>query len=129
MNFIIDTSAYSEAQRGNQKVLDLLGRADHIFIPSIVEAELRAGFAYGVKKLDNNKLLDKFMNRSSVTWMNISERTPRITADLYAELRKTGWTIGQNDLWIAALAIENNLPILTLDADFGGVKAIELVEI
>lgn len=129
MNFIIDTSAYSQAQRGNQKVMDILNNADHIFITPIVEAELRAGFAYGAKKLSNNKLLDKFIGSNSVTWINLSDRTPRIFAELYAELRNSGWTIGQNDLWIAALAVENNLPVLTLDADFRGVKAIELVEI
>lgn len=127
MNFIIDTSAYSQAQRGNKKIIDLLNKAEHIFLTTIVEAELRAGFAFGTKKLENNKLLDKFMSQSNVFTLNISHATTKIFAELYAELRKTGKTIGQNDLWISSLAIENNLPVLTLDADFKNVKAIDLI--
>lgn len=129
MNFLIDTSAYSAAQRDNQKIIDYFNEADHIFLPSIVEGELRVGFAYGSKKVENNELLNKFMNQNSVSVVNLSELTPAVFAEIYAELRTAGTPIGQNDLWIAALAREHSLPVLTLDKDFNYVKSIELVSV
>ena len=93
----------------------------------IVEAELRAGFAFGTKSPENNELLDKFLMQSSVSMLQLSQDTPRVFAEIYAELRKDGRPIGQNDIWLAALARENQLALLTLDQDFKHVRGLELV--
>jgi len=129
MTFIVDTSAYSAVQRGNKSVLKLFNEADHIYLPSIVEGELRAGFAFGSRSAENNDMLDGFIAQNNVSVITINEKTPSIFAEIYAELRKAGRPIGQNDLWIAALARELSLQLLTLDKDFGNVAGIKLVKI
>ena len=48
---------------------------------------------------------------------------------LHAHCRTTGWTVGQNDLWIAATAISRDLPLVTCDghqASLPGLTAIYL---
>jgi len=57
--------------------------------------------------------------------------TTRETAIIYAticrELRAAGRLIGSNDLWIAATAIELNLPLVTRDLDhFSRVEGLAL---
>lgn len=125
MNFILDTSAYSAVQRGNLQVARLLNEAHQIFLPAVVEGELRAGFAFGTKTIENNELLDRFLTQRTVSLLYFSPETPKVFVEIYAELRRAGRPIGQNDLWIAALAREHRLPILTLDTDFAYVKGIE----
>lgn len=124
---ILDTSAYSAVQRGNREVANILNTAQQIYLPTIVVGELKAGFAFGTKRLDNERLLEKFMADPVVSVITLGDKTTIEFAEIYVQLRKDGKTIGQNDLWIAALARENQLPLLTLDKDFEGVDGLELV--
>lgn len=129
MNLLIDTSAYSALQKGSVAIKKILESADQIYIPTIVIAELKAGFAFGDKKTVNEGLLDKFISDPAVSVVNIDETTPDIFAEVYAQLRNKGRAIGQNDLWIASLALQYQLPLLTLDAGFASIKQLELIPI
>jgi len=129
MNIIIDTSAYSALQRGNQPIKSIFNTAQQIYIPTIVIGELKAGFAFGAKKEQNERLLNRFVADSAVSVVNINDRSPDIFARLYAQLRKSGHAVSQNDLWIASLAVEHQLPLLTLDSDFSYIEGLELVSI
>ncbi len=126
MNLLIDTSAYSALQKGSMPIKKILENADQIYIPTIVIAELKAGFAFGANMTVNESLLDKFTSDSAVSVVNIDESTPNIFAELYAQLRNKGRAIAQNDLWIASLALQYQLPLLTLDVGFASIKQLEL---
>ena len=54
-------------------------------------------------------------------------RTVIIYARLAAQFQKTGQPIPTNDLWIAALALEWELPLLTRDAHFARVQGLKLL--
>jgi predicted nucleic acid-binding protein len=127
MNVAIDTSAYSSMQRGNERVAELISAAQYVYVPIIVLAELKAGFAFGSKKSENMQLLSKFLADPAVSVLPITERTTDVFGDIFAELRAAGTPIGQNDLWIASLARENNLLLITSDKDFLSVQGIECV--
>ena len=129
MNLLIDTSAYSALQKGSRAIKKILENADQIYIPTIVIAELKAGFAFGSNKTINEGLLDKFTSDPAVSVVNIDETTPDIFAEVYAQLRNKGQAIGQNDLWIASLALQYQLPLLTLDGGFASIKQLELVAV
>jgi tRNA(fMet)-specific endonuclease VapC len=124
---ILDTSAYSAAQRGDDRILERLNAAPHVYVPVIVVAELKAGFACGTRRSANERLLGEFMANPNVSTLHIGDKTPDYFADIYAELKKAGRPIGHDDVWIAALAREYNQPLLTLDRDFAAVKDIRLV--
>ena len=53
------------------------------------------------------------------------------TAEIYgrekARLRQTGRMIPENDLWIAATALQLDLPLVTRDAHFAQINGVELV--
>ena len=61
--------------------------------------------------------------------MNVDEKTARHYAELFATLRARGTPIPTNDLWIAALARQHRMPLLTFDARFATVPGIEVTAV
>jgi predicted nucleic acid-binding protein len=105
----------------------LLRTAHEIHLPLIVLAELLAGFAAGSRAQKNGEELARFMASPRVHLMKPDEKTARHYADVFVALRKLGIPIPTNDLWIAALARQHRLPLLSFDAHFGAVQGLTLV--
>lgn len=127
MKFAIDTSSYSALQRNDARVNKWFLPEHRLLVPIIVIGELRAGFANGNKRKANSILLDKFLASPYTEILQTTERTAELFAEVYAELRRIGRPINSNDIWIAALALEHNVPLLTLDNDFSNIAKLDLV--
>ena len=124
---IIDTNAYSGLLGGEARAVEVLRSAHEIHLPLIVMAELLAGFAAGRRAERNRDELARFMASPRVHLMKPDEKTARQYADVFMALRRSGTPIPTNDLWIAALARQHRLPLLTFDAHFAAVPGIALV--
>lgn len=129
LKLVIDTSAYSGFKKGDESLRPFITTQNNLFVPVIVLGELRSGFAAGSKQTENERSLQLFLSYPSVEVLFLTDETTKIMANLYAKLRKTGKMIGSNDLWIAALAIEHKLPLLTLDKDFSSIAGLEIIDI
>ncbi len=130
MTIVVDTSAFSVYGRGADSRLVPWFNAEHqLLMPMIVIGELRAGFAVGNKRQENEKLLRQFLDASNVSTLTISDTTTTIYAELYRKLRQAGTPIGTNDMWIAALTLERDVQLLTLDTDFSCVPDLILASI
>lgn len=125
--FVLDTNAYAAFFRGDPRVSELILDAQEIHLPLIVMAELLAGFAAGARQERNRDGLARFMASPGVFLMRPDEKTAHAYSDVYAGLRRQGTPIPTNDLWIAALARQHRLPLLTFDAHFRWVNGLELV--
>jgi tRNA(fMet)-specific endonuclease VapC len=121
---IIDTNIYSAFFRGDAKALSALRAASEIHVPLIVLGELLAGFSVGTRQASNLEKLASFMASPRVEVMKPDEKTARHYADIYATLREQGLPIPTNDLWIAALAKQHRMPLLTFDTHFAAVPGI-----
>lgn len=87
-----------------------LKQFDQLNISIITYYEICAGLKYK----DAIKQLDQFEEFIAVqNLILVSESSARIASDIYAELRKSGITIGTSDLLIAGIAIENGLTLIT----------------
>jgi len=127
---VIDTSAFSEFERGKAPKLRPIFRAHTELVMSlIVVGELRAGYAAGNHQAHNESLLRRFLDRPNVTIYYLSEQTTSYYGQIYADLKKIGKPINTNDMWIAALCLEHKLPLLTLDKHFSAIPNLELVKI
>ena len=124
MKIAIDSNRYTDLARGIPEVVELIENAEVVYIPLIVVAELRAGFAYGTKKDRNEKILTQFLNADRVFVLNPDEQTAFFYADIYASLRKKGKPIPTNDIWIAALCIQHGLVLYDRDQDFDSVPQL-----
>lgn len=54
----------------------------------------------------------------------VEEQTTHHCASLFAQLRKRGTPIPTDDLWIAALAVQHDLPLLTADRHFAQLPQV-----
>jgi tRNA(fMet)-specific endonuclease VapC len=115
---VLDTSAYSALHRGEQAVLDVMRRSETVAVSAVVLGELHSGFRAGNRCTENNAQLAQFLSKPSVRVLPITEETALRYAEIDVYLRKKGRPIPRNDVWIAAVALEHGLHLVTLDVHF-----------
>jgi predicted nucleic acid-binding protein len=121
---LADTSAYSNLRRGKTEIVEYFREADEIFVNPIVLGELRAGFARGIRRHENENELRSFLESPRVVIVPIDDETAVFYAVIFASLRQAGTPISSNDLWIAATAMQYGLQIVTTDMDFRRVGQV-----
>jgi predicted nucleic acid-binding protein len=123
---ILDTNAVSDFADANQRLLNCLQQsAADIHLPVIVLGEYRYGVKSSRLRVARERWLDEL--ESSAIVLAVTSETSRIYADIRHELRVAGQPIPENDLWIAALARQHGLPILTNDAHFDQVSGLQRI--
>lgn len=74
---------------------------------------------------DENELIRNLLDGVHV--FDFDEKAAYRSVEIEKEMRKKGNVIGKLDIFIAAICLENNLPLVTLDKDFrrvGGLKVL-----
>ncbi|MFT3835571.1 MAG: type II toxin-antitoxin system VapC family toxin [Myxococcaceae bacterium] len=118
MRVALDTNRYTDFCRGDERAVEVISTAEQLWMPLIVLAELRAGYAHGSRREANERTLTRFLNSERVRVVAPDEQTTFIYADLYSGLRKRGRPVPTNDLWIAALVTQHDLVLFDRDSDF-----------
>ncbi len=118
MNILLDTNRLTDVLRGDSDTIDILERANAILLPFIALAELKAGFVLGKRRRENEIAVSRFLAKPGVNTLFADEETVEVYVRLFAHLRKAGTPIPTNDLWIASLAVQHHLLLLTRDAHF-----------
>ena len=115
-NFLLDTNIVIEIFRGNKEIADYLSKLPEIYISSIVLGELYTGINRVTNRAKHLKKLNDFVTLSTV--LSIDKETAAYYGAIIANLYKLGKPIPTNDVWIAAIAIQYNLTLLTSDKHF-----------
>jgi tRNA(fMet)-specific endonuclease VapC len=92
----------------------------------VVLAELLFGFRGGTKRAENQKMLDKFLHKSTVSVLDVTVETAEIFSELQYSLKKDGNPIPVNDVWIAACAVESGSVVITYDNHFRKIPGVRL---
>ena len=123
---ILDTNAVSAWCDDDAALLAVLPTDRPLFIPAIVLGEYR----FGIKVTRDRKIREAWLEEveSAVTVLDVNSETARHYADVREELRKAQTPIPENDLWIAALARQHELPVITRDAHFDHVTDLRRVD-
>jgi len=124
VNVLLDTSAYSALHRGRQGILEVMRRSETVAVPAVVLGELYSGFRAGIRWAENTEQLARFLSKPTVRVLNVTEETALRYAEVDVYLRKQGRPIPRNDVWIAAVALEYGLQLLTLDVRFREVPLL-----
>lgn len=119
---ILDTNALSAFFDGETEIVKLVSGADAIHLPVIVIGEYRFGLRASRLRNQREPKLDAFTKVCTV--LPVLESTTSAYAAIRHGLRRIGKPIPENDIWIAALALEYGLPILTEDRHFDAVKKV-----
>jgi len=123
----LDTNRYTDLCRGIASVVEAVERADEVWLPFIVVAELRAGFAVGSQGPRNEAVLRRFLLKPGVAVLYADEQTTHHYANVYRQLRKQGTPIPTNDMWIAALVLQHSLVLCARDAHFDSLPQLPRV--
>ena len=123
---LIDTNIYSRAMRGDHGVLHCLQHVTHIGISSISIGELLSGFKGGNKQDINRQELNIFLDSPRVALYYVDEITAEFYSAILNQLKKQGTPIPTNDIWIAATALQQGLPVYTFDQHFEHIAGLLL---
>jgi tRNA(fMet)-specific endonuclease VapC len=114
----LDTNRLMDLFRGDVELAKWLGVCDEVWIPLFVLAEIKAGFHGGTQRNRNEVALRKLLSKATVQILLPGTETAEQYARLFVQLQRAGTPIPNNDLWIAALALEHNLLLVTRDRHF-----------
>ncbi len=124
MRVALDTNRLIDLFKGDREWADFLARCDEIRIPFIVLAERKAGFAGGSRQIQNEALLLSLLGRKTVSILYAGRETTEQYARLFVQLKRSGTPMPDSDLWIAALALEHDLALITRDRHFDNLPQL-----
>ena len=122
---ILDTNALSAFVDGDRTVGNLLAGHGGASIPVIVLGEFRYGISGSRHRAAYDAWLDDHLPDFDV--LEVTAATAVAYARVRVGLKKSGRPIPANDAWIAALALEHRLPVLTRDVHFEAVPGLTRV--
>lgn len=122
---ILDTNALSAFVDGEPRVGAIL-RAEHrAAIPVVVLGEFRYGIAGSRHRKTYENWLANHLRAFDLLAITADTTVPY--ASLRAALKRLGRPIPANDAWIAALAMQHGLPILSRDEHFDVLQDVRRI--
>lgn len=122
--FLLDTNIVIALFSGDTAVQDKVASANEIIVPAIVLGELYFGARKSSRVQDNLDCINNFA--ASCAILSCDSRTAWEYGLIKNQLREKGHPIPENDIWIAALARQYKLILVTRDKHFDEVEDIEL---
>lgn len=113
---LLDTSAAVAFLRGDQGLVDRLAQLDDVYTSAVVLGELLYGARHSAKRTQNLEKVTEFS--LSIVVLPCDDQTAPAYARLKQGLRERGLPIPDNDLWIAATAVQHDLVLICDDAHF-----------
>ncbi|MCB0194497.1 MAG: type II toxin-antitoxin system VapC family toxin [Anaerolineae bacterium] len=122
--YLLDTNVVIALFAGDVQVTDKIKRAEEIFIPSIVIGELYYGAEKSGRVEENFDRVNEFAADNVI--LNCDTVTGRWYGSVKNQLRQKGRPIPENDLWIAALALQHQLTLVSRDRHFSEAANLKL---
>jgi tRNA(fMet)-specific endonuclease VapC len=122
---IIDTNALSAFAEGHPRIRERISGAAGPYLPVIVLGEYRFGLLNARERQKRLAWLEKLAQLWVV--LEITQKTTVHYAEIRRRLKENATPIPSNDTWIAALALEHSLPVLSDDPHFDLVTGIERI--
>lgn len=122
---ILDTNALSALLDKEAALLEAIRESRELALPVIVLGEFRFGISVSRRRDEYLAWLRRDLSLFRV--LPVVEETSVYYATIRSELKAGGSPIPANDTWIAALARQHRMPIVSRDTHFDRVKNVERV--
>ncbi|MDH3717333.1 MAG: type II toxin-antitoxin system VapC family toxin [Planctomycetota bacterium] len=119
---LLDTNAVIAVFANDAAVLAMVSQAGECFLPAVALGEPYYGARHSAKVADNLAKLKAFCD--TVTILPCDEETASAYGRIKNELRTKGRPIPENDIWIAAIAAQHQLELLSNDDHFDDVDGL-----
>ena len=113
MKYLADTNILIAFINNEQKIIEKFNLIDEVYVSCISIGELFLGANLSMKKDKNIFLINSLL--ACCKMYDINLQTAKFYAKIKADLRQIGKPIPDNDMWIVATALENNLVIASRD--------------
>ena len=122
---LLDSSVIIPHLRGRLDIAAQVTSTEPLFLPLMVPGELYKGVFKSSQPERNRLLLEAFLQ--TVALLHPDTATALHYAQISANLERKGTFIPENDVWIAAVALEYAMPLATRDAHFQHVDGLQLL--
>ncbi len=122
--FLLDTNVVIAFFTGEAKVRNRLAKAEEIFLPSVAVGELYYGARKSGNPDENVGRIDELVRTNVV--LACDSETARQYGEVKNVLRIKGRPLPENDIWIAALARQHDLTLVTRDAHFKEIEDLSM---
>jgi tRNA(fMet)-specific endonuclease VapC len=123
-NLLVDTSIVVDLFKQIDQVVSIIRKTETVFIPVTVLGELYLGAHRASNVEKKMQQIQGFLLTCKL--LNTENTTAHYYANVKAGLLRKGRPIPENDMWIAAVALQYDLPIYTFDAHFREVDGLRL---
>jgi tRNA(fMet)-specific endonuclease VapC len=123
--FLLDTNVIVAALAEERAVLEKVeGAEGSLFVPATALGELHFGARKSARVEQNLRRIEGFAARAQV--LPCDEETARLYGQAKDGLRRRGRPIPENDVWIAAVALQHGLALISRDSHFEYVEGLRL---
>ena len=123
--YLLDTNIIIGLFRGETSVKTQLEKSAEIFVPVIAIGELYYGAYHSSDFSRHANQVEDFALNSAI--LNCDSTTAKHYAETKQNLKLAGTPIPENDLWIAAIAKQFDLTLVSRDKHFGLVNDVNVV--
>jgi len=123
--FLLDTNILIALFAREAGVIQQLQQAVVVILPCIAFGELYYGARKSNRVAANVERVDNLAAQNVV--LNCDLETSQQYALIKEALRAKGRPLPENDIWIAALAVQHNLVLVTRDAHFDEIDGLQVV--
>lgn len=120
--FLLDTNIIIAHFAKEASVEQSLAVAPEVFLPSVALGELYYGACKSARVTINTRRIDEFAAKNTV--LTCDTETAREYGRIKNDLRVKGKPIPENDIWIAAIAIQYDLTLVTRDGHFNEIEGL-----
>jgi tRNA(fMet)-specific endonuclease VapC len=125
-NYLLDTNIVIALFDKDKNVIKHIQKAESIHIPAIVIGELHYGAYNSTKQKENIEKLNQFQQDASI--LDCDASTGNHYGQIKKELKDKGNPIPENDIWIAALAKQHDLELVSRDKHFEKIDNLKLTK-
>ncbi len=122
--FLLDTNIVIALTLGDGAVLDRLENDVTVYLSCIVLGELFFGAYRSARVEENLERVTEFAAQNAVLVCDTA--TARHYGRIKNRLRNAGRPSPENDIWIAALARQHGLTLVSRDTHFGEIEGLEV---
>jgi tRNA(fMet)-specific endonuclease VapC len=122
--YLLDTNIVIALFADDDVVKKRLASADEIFIPNVVIGELIYGAYKSSHAVENLARIDVFAIKNVI--LGCDAETARRSGEIKFSLQQKGRPIPENDIWIAAIAVQHELALASRDGHFSEVEGLQV---
>ena len=122
----LDSSFLIRAMRGDLELWNRVRGYETPSVTCIAVAELMVGAKASQRPKERLAAVQRVVETLAIVYPD--NATLEHYSDLAAHLRKKGTPIPTNDVWIASLCLQHDMPLAAIDAHFSLIEGLKLVD-